>query len=83
MKKFKETAMMTAGALVFLTLTGLAKADEKTITPAEFGPAIASVPTKVATHISNEISETKEFQKANWADMKFKWKGFKERFLSN
>ena len=83
MNKLKEYIMITVGALAFMLITGIAKADDKTITPAEFGQAIASVPTKVATHISNEISETKEYQKANWADMKFKWKGFKERFLSN
>jgi hypothetical protein len=83
MNKLKEYIMITVGALAFMLITGIAKADDKAITPAEFGQAIASVPTKVATHISNEISETKEFQKANWADMKFKWKGFKERFLSN
>ena len=83
MKNFKDTAMLTAGALVFLLLTGIAKADEKTYTPSETLKAVSEVPAKVATHISSEISATKEYQAKSWAEMKFKWKGFKEKFLSN
>ena len=57
--------------------------EEKTYTPKETLTAFSEVPGKVATHISNEWAETKEYQKENWADMKFKFKGFKEKFLSN
>ena len=71
--------MITVAALAFLTLTGLAKADEKTNTIT----AIKAIPTNIASHISNEVQETKEYQAKSWAEMKFKWKGFKEKFLSN
>jgi hypothetical protein len=43
---------------------------------------VEAVPTKVVNFVSNEVDKTKEFQKANWAELKFKWKGFKEKFLS-
>jgi hypothetical protein len=43
---------------------------------------VGQIPVKVSGFISNEIDKTKEFQKANWAEVKFKWKGFKEKFLS-
>ena len=58
-------------ALVFATN---AMADEKkTITPQEFGTAIAETPAKVANFISNEVDKTKEYQKKSWAEMKTKW----------
>ena len=78
MNKMKETLMITVAALAFLTLTGLAKADEKTNTIT----AIKAIPTNIASHISNEVQETKEYQAKSWAEMKFKWNGFKEKFLS-
>jgi vancomycin permeability regulator SanA len=43
---------------------------------------VKAVPTKVATHISNEISDTKEYQAKSWAEMKAQWTGFKTKFLS-
>ena len=70
--------MITVAALAFLTLTGLAKADEKTNTIT----AIKAIPTNIASHISNEVQETKEYQAKSWAEMKFKWNSFKEKFLS-
>ena len=82
MNKMKDTLMITVVALAFLTLTGIAKADEKT-TSAQTLKAVGEIPTKVVSHISNEITATKEYQAKNWAEMKFKWKGFKEKFLSN
>ena len=78
MNKIKETLMITVAALAFLTLTGLAKADEKTNTIT----AIKAIPTNIASHISNEVQETKEYQAKSWAEMKFKWNSFKEKFLS-
>ena len=83
MNKIKDTLMLTVVALAFLILTGIAKADEKTYTPAQTLKAVSEIPTKVVSHISNEITATKEYQAKNWTEMKFKWKGFKEKFLSN
>ena len=45
--------------------------------------AVKSVPGKLKEGISNEISSTKEFQAKSWADVKFQWQGFKDKFLSN
>lgn len=51
-----------------------ASADEKkTITPQEFGTAIAETPAKVANFISNEVDKTKEYQKKTWSEAKTKW----------
>ena len=81
----KTKVLLLAGAVVLAVSLGTSKvsAEEKTYTPKETLTAFAEVPGKVATHISNEWAETKEYQKENWADMKFKFKGFKEKFLSN
>ena len=67
MNKMKDTLMITVMALAFLTLTGMAKADEKTI------QAIKAIPTKIASHISNEVQETKEYQAKSWAEAKAQW----------
>ena len=61
----------------------IAKAEDKTYTPQEFVESVASVPGKVGTHLQNEWSDIKVYQANSWAEMKFKWNGFKERFLSN
>jgi hypothetical protein len=62
----------------------LATAEEtKTITPQEFVESVASVPGKVGNHLQNEWSDIKVYQANSWADMKFKFQGFKEKFLSN
>ena len=57
-------------ALVFATN---AMAEDKTITPKEFGNAIAETPAKVVNFINNEVDKTKEYQKKSWAEMKTKW----------
>ncbi len=57
-------------ALVFATS---AMAEDKTITPKEFGNAIAETPAKVVNFINNEVDKTKEYQKKSWAEMKTKW----------
>ena len=46
-----------------MLITGIAKADEKTITPQEFGQAITEVPSKVSNFVKSEVSKTKEYQK--------------------
>ena len=73
MKNIKDTLMITVVALAFLTLTGLAKADEKTNTIT----AIKAIPTNIASHISNEVQETKEYQAKSWAEMKAQWSALK------
>ena len=59
-------------AVVLLSLN-MAKAEEKTITPKEFGTAIAETPGKIVKFISSEVDKTKEYQRNSWADMKTKW----------
>jgi len=80
MGKLKEYNMITVIALAFMLITGVAKAEEKTYTPSETIEAFSKVPGKVANHISNEWSETKEYQAKSWAEFKFKFKGLKEKF---
>ena len=59
--------------LAFLLITGVAKAEDKTITPKEFVTNVAEVPGKLVTFIGNEVGKTKEYQAKSWADMKTKW----------
>ena len=82
MNKIKEYAMMTVMAMAFLTLTGMAKADEKTYTPAETIQAIKAIPANIASHISNEMQETKEYQAKSWAEMKAQWTKLKNKFIT-
>ena len=82
MNKMKDTLMITVIALAFLTLTGIAKADEKTYTPAETIQAISEIPTNIASHISNEVQETKEYQAKSWAEAKAQWTKLKNKFIS-
>ena len=58
---------------VILISMSMASADEKTITPKEFGTAIAETPGKIVKFISSEVDKTKEYQKNSWAEMKTKW----------
>ena len=80
----KTKVLLFVGAVVVAVALGTSGADaeEKTYTPKETLTAFSEVPGKVATHISNEWAETKEYQAKSWAEMKFKFKGFKEKFLS-
>ena len=59
--------------LAFILITGVAKADDKTITPQEFVTNVAEVPGKLVTFIGSEVEKTKEYQAKSWADMKTKW----------
>ena len=77
MNKLKEYAMITVIALAFLLITGIAKADTQ---PKQFVETVASVPGKVSTHIKDEWAETEEYQANSWAEIKFKFKGLKEKF---
>ena len=71
--KLKETLMIAVAALVFMLITGIAKSEEKTITPQEFGQAISEVPSKVSNFVKSEVSKTKEYQTKVWAEAKTKW----------
>ena len=71
--KLKETIMIAIAALAFMLITGVAKSEEKTITPQEFVSNVAEVPGKFVTFIGNEVEKTKEYQANSWAEMKTKW----------
>ena len=59
--------------VVIIISMKMAHAEEKTITPKEFGTAIAETPGKIVNFISSEVDKTKEYQKNSWAEMKTKW----------
>ena len=71
--KLKEIVMVTIAALAFMLITGIAKSDEKTITPQEFVTAVSEVPSKVGNHVKNEWQDIKEYQTKSWAEAKTKW----------
>ena len=85
--KLKETIMIAIAALAFLLITGIAKSDEKTITPKEFVTSVSEVPTKVSNFVQSEVSKTKEYQTKVWADQKVKnaemWNKLKSLFKGN
>jgi len=68
--KLKETLMIAVAALAFMLITGIAKSDEKTITPQEFVSNVAEVPDKVGNWFTSEVEKTKEYQKKSWAKTK-------------
>ena len=84
--KLKETIAITIAALVFMLITGVAKSEEKTITPQEFVTSVSEVPSKVSNFIQSEVSKTKEYQTKVWADQKVKnaemWSKLKSLFTS-
>ena len=61
----------------------IAKADEKTYTPQETMEAFASVPGKIGNHLQNEWQDIKSYQAKNWAEIKFKLQGLKEKFQAD
>ena len=73
--KIKEYLMITMGALAFLLITGIAKADTEA-TP-------KTVTGKVQSHIQMEIAKTKEFQKQSWEDAKIQFANLKKLFIKN
>ena len=70
---FLEKCIGVLAILVFILITGVAKAEDKTITPQEFVSNVAEVPGKLVTFIGSEVEKTKEYQAKSWADMKTKW----------
>tara|TARA_A100001011_G_scaffold384397_1_gene456960 strand:+ start:919 stop:1179 length:261 start_codon:yes stop_codon:yes gene_type:complete len=58
----------------------MVKAEDESVTPQEFIGAVASVPGKIGNHLQNEWEKTKNHQAKSWAEIKFKFKGLKEKF---
>ena len=75
MSKIKEHIMITLGALAFMLITGIAKADTEA--------APKTVAEKVQNHIQMEIAKTKEFQKQSWADAKIQFANLKKLFIKD
>ena len=74
MWNMKSTMLFVASLVaVILISMSMANANDKTITPKEFGTAIAETPGKIVKFISSEVDKTKEYQKESWAEMKSKW----------
>ena len=70
---FLEKCIGVLAILIFLMITGVAKAEEKTLTAQEFASNVAEVPSKVGNWFTGEVEKTKEYQAKNWAEMKTKW----------
>ena len=86
----KTKVLLFAGAVVLAVALGTsgADADEVVILPeakaqTNVVDTVKAVPSKVVEHISDEITDTKEYQAESWAEAKAKWASFKTKFLSN
>ena len=67
---FLEKVFMVLAIAAFLMITGVAKAEDKTITPQEFVKTVSEVPSKVGTWFNGEVTKTKEYQAKSWAKTK-------------
>jgi len=67
---FLEKVFMVLAIAAFLMITGVAKAEDKTITPEEFVKTVSEVPSKVGTWFNGEVTKTKEYQAKSWAKTK-------------
>ena len=81
MDKIKEYALITIAALAFMLITGVAKSDEKTVTPQEFANTIAAVPGKVGDHLKNEWTDIKDHQAKSWAEARAQWQSLINKFV--
>ena len=72
MDKIKEYAVITLGALAFIMITGIAKAEENKVT---------EVITAVGNHISSEVEATKAYQAKSWAEAKAQWQSLINKFV--
>lgn len=70
---FLEKCIGVLAILVFMLITGVAKAEEKTITPQEFVSNVAEVPGKVGNWFTGEVEKTKAYQTKVWSEAKTKW----------
>ena len=73
MKQVKEYITITLAGLVFMIVTGVAKADTNTTSVSDFLSTLASLPGKVVEHVKSEVAATKQFQADSWNDAKSKW----------
>jgi len=70
---FIEKCLGVLAILVFMLITGVAKAEDKTITPQEFVSNVAEVPSKVGNWLTDEVEKTKAYQTKVWSEAKNKW----------
>ena len=70
---FLEKVFMVVAIAAFLMITGVAKAEDKSITPKEFVSNVAEVPSKVGNWLSGEVEKTKAYQTKVWSEAKTKW----------
>jgi len=70
---FLEKVFMVVAIAAFLMITGVAKAEDKTITPQEFVSNVAEVPSKVGNWLTGEVEKTKAYQTKVWSEAKNKW----------
>ena len=70
---FLEKCIGILAILVFMLITGVGKAEEKTITPQEFVKTVSEVPSKVGTWFTGEVEKTKAYQTKVWSEAKNKW----------
>ena len=64
---------MVVAIAAFLMITGVAKAEDKSITPQEFVSNVAEVPSKVGNWLTGEVEKTKAYQTKVWSEAKTKW----------
>ena len=64
---------MVVAIAAFLMITGVAKSEEKSITPQEFVSNVAEVPSKVGNWLTGEVEKTKAYQTKVWSEAKNKW----------
>ena len=70
---FLEKCIGVLAILVFMLITGVAKAEDKTVTPQEFVKTVSEVPSKVGTWFTGEVEKTKAYQTKVWSEAKNKW----------
>ena len=70
---FLEKCIGVLAILVFMLITGVAKAEDKTVTPQEFVKTVSEVPSKVGTWFTGEVKKTKAYQTKVWSEAKNKW----------
>ena len=70
---FLEKVFFVVAIAAFLMITGVAKAEDKSITPQEFVSNVAEVPSKVGSWLTGEVEKTKAYQTKVWSEAKNKW----------
>ena len=70
---FLDKMFMVIAIFVFMLVTGVAKAENKTITPQEFVSNVTEVPGKVGNWLTGEVEKTKAYQTKVWSEAKNKW----------